>query len=234
MSVEILKEESVFGMPEDVSRDTWCHDAIHDIESLFWVLMFICLVREGPGMNMLRRELISDTAENDGLQGIIYRYFDASEFNKILLNKGKLFTNFEKMEVDILHNFHSYFEPLKEMMVRWWHIMVLAYRHRKFEYYAIHDQIIDIIKKTMDELSESQDFRTGKEETRRREARKLRLESVKGKNKGPSSGTSGHYESGLDFSPERPIRVPIPYVSNTQLRQEPESPSLRHKKQKKN
>ena len=233
MSVEILKGQSVFGMPEDVSMDALCHDASHDIESLFWVLTFICLVREGPGMNMLRQELRSDGAENDALQGIIYRYFNASESDEILLNKGNLFTNFEKLKADILLNFHSYFEPLRGMMVRWWHIMVLAYRHRKFEYYTIHSQIIDIIKKTMDELSESQDFRTGKEETLRREARGLRLELIKGKNKEPPFGTSGN-KFGLDFSPERPIRVAVPYVSNIQSRQEPESPSLRHKKQKKN
>ena len=71
MSAEILKGQPVFEMPNGSSTDTWCHDAIHDIESLFWVLTFIFLVREGPGMNMLRQELRSDGAKNDGLQGII-------------------------------------------------------------------------------------------------------------------------------------------------------------------
>ena len=52
--------------------------------------------------------------ENDVLQGIIYRHFDASESDKILLNKETFFPNFEKMETDILLNFHSYFEPLKD------------------------------------------------------------------------------------------------------------------------
>ena len=92
MSVEILKRQSVFGMPQGASTDTWCHNAIHNIELLFWVLTFIFLAREGPGMNMLCQELRSDGAKNDGLQGIIYRYFDASESYKILVNKENLFT----------------------------------------------------------------------------------------------------------------------------------------------
>ena len=51
--------------------------------------------------------------ENDVFLRIIYRYFDASESDKILLNKENIFPNFEKMETVILLNFHSYFEPLK-------------------------------------------------------------------------------------------------------------------------
>ena len=29
--------------------DDETHSAIHDMESLFWVVVFLCLTREGPG-----------------------------------------------------------------------------------------------------------------------------------------------------------------------------------------
>ena len=228
MSVEILKEQPVFE-EEKGTTGSWFHDAIHDIESLFWVITFICLVRAGPGMNISRRELRNAGARNNILQGIIYRYFDPFKSDRILWNKENLFHQFDKMDKHILLNFHSYFEPLKEMINQWWQTLLIAYRRRRFEYYTIHDQILDILDKAIKKLPEGQDRGTG-DETRRREVREL--ESI---NKEPSFSTSGNHESGLDLSPERPICVPVPSMSNTRLRQEHDSASPRHrKKQKKN
>ena len=232
MSAEILNKGPVFPVDDDTKK-IWCHDAVHDIESLFWVVVFICLVREGPGTNMLRKELLNNDPKNKTLQDTIYRYFDATEPHEIRHNKTTVLTSNSTIRNEILPQFHQYFEPLKDMMVRWQLIMRLAYNHRKFEYYTIHDQIIDMIKKTMDGLSESQDPRTLKEETRRREERELHLESIRGKNKEPSFGTSDDHESDVNFSPERPIHYRIAAPA-AQLRQEPESPSRKFKKPKKN
>jgi hypothetical protein len=180
MSVEILNKGPVFKLPDGVTMKDWCHDAIHDIESLFWVITYICLVREGPGKNMLRKELLNGDPDNKDLQRVIYRYFDTSEHCEILLNKQSLFIDHEKMDNDILLKFHPYFEPLKGMMIQWWRIMILAYKHRKFEYYTIHDQIIHIVDKAMKELSENQDPRSGIEEERRLKVRDRNLASVQG------------------------------------------------------
>ena len=192
MSVEILKQGPVFELPDGVTMKDWYHDAIHDIESLFWVITYICLVREGPGKNMLRKELLNGDPDNKDLQGVIYRYFDTREDHEILLNKQPLFIDHEKMDHDILLKFHPYFKPLKVMMIQWWRIVILAYKHRKFEYYTIHDQIIHIIDKAMKGLSENQDSRTAVEEKRRLDEREQYLASVQGK---PSVSTSGEQES---------------------------------------
>ena len=192
MSVEILGQGPVFRLHEDTATSDWCHDAIHDIESLFWVMTYICLVREGPGKNMLRKELLNGDAENRDLQGIIYRYFDISDRHQIFFNKQALFKDHKNLDNDILLKFHPYFEPLKTMMIQWWRVMILAYEHRKFEYYTIHDQIIHIIGKAMKELSENQDPGTAVEEKRRLDERERYLASVQGK---PSVSTSGEQES---------------------------------------
>ena len=160
MSVEILKQGTVFKFLEDVTTNDCCHDAIHDIESLFRVITYICLIRKGPGKNMLCRELLDGDPENKDLQGVIYRYFDTSEHREILVIKQALFDNHNKMENDILLKFRPYVEPLKRMMIQWWGIMILAYEHRKFEHYTIHDQIIHIVDKAMEELPENQDPRS--------------------------------------------------------------------------
>ena len=192
MSVEILKQGPVFELPDGVTMKDWYHDAIHDIESLFWVITYICLVREGPGKNMLRKELLNGDSDNKDLQRVIYRYFDTREDHEILLSKQPLFIDYEKMDHDILLKFHPYFEPLKGMMIQWWRIMILAYKHRKFEYYTIHDQIIHIVDRAMKELSENQDPRTAVEEKRRLDEREQYLASVQGK---PPVSTSGEQES---------------------------------------
>jgi hypothetical protein len=217
MSVEIMKQGPVFKLNEDMTKN-WCHDAIHDIESLFWVMTYICLVREGPGKGMLRGELLNGDAEKTDLQGVIYRYFDMNNLDSILANKRALFDDRRQLDNDILLKFHPYFEPLKTMMIQWWGVMILAYEHRKFEYYTIHDQIIHIVDKAMKELSENQDPRPAVEEKRRLDKREQYLASVQGK---PSVSTSGEQES-----PDQRVVL----VEPTGLPQEPGSSLAGHSK----
>lgn len=82
-------------------------------------------------------------------------------------------------------------------MIRWWRIMILGYKHRKFEYYTIHDQIIHIVDKAMKELSENQDLRIGIEEERRLQVRERNLTSLQGMTTvmEPSVGSSDKQES---------------------------------------
>ena len=216
MSVEILKQGTVYKLHEDTAMNDWCHDAIHDIESLFWVITYICLIREGPGKNMLRKELQNDDPESKDLQGVIYRYFDISDSHLIFANKQALFDNHNQMDNDILLQFHPYFEPLKRMMIQWWRVMILAYEYRKFEYYTIHDEVIHIVGKAMEELSENQDPRTATEEKRRLDEREKCLASVQGEKMEPS----GEHKS--------PERLPFHAVFDEPTPQEPGSP-LSHK-----
>ncbi|KAF8341823.1 hypothetical protein F5887DRAFT_1076406 [Amanita rubescens] len=155
ISVEVLDQAPIFGSPKGFN-ETWCRGAINDIESLFWVLTFICLVRKGPEINILRTELLEDSPKDEKLQNLLHRYFNSDDPCLIYANKRQLFTQNKRMSNDILANFHPYFEPLKNMMVQWLRIMILAYEHRKLEYYTIHDQIIHIIDKAIENLSKSQ------------------------------------------------------------------------------
>ena len=53
--------------------DDETHSAIHDMESLFWVLFFLCLTREGPGGRQ-RPEPEDDVKGDELYEASLLRY----------------------------------------------------------------------------------------------------------------------------------------------------------------
>ena len=202
------------------------------MESLLWVLAYICLVREGPGINMLRKDLLKNDAKGNRLEGILHSYFDSPDRRDIRDWKRGLFDDRTLMGTDILAHFDDYFEPLKNMMDKWWRILVLAYKYRKFEYYTIHDQVIHILNGAIENLSNYRPnhvLKTKNEIKRRQDLRKERVKWFEVKNNETPMETSGD-PLALEFSPQRPIRVSV--VDRTQPPTDPGSPSPNPKKQK--
>jgi hypothetical protein len=224
ISVETLNGRPIYELPND-HHEEWCRDAVHDIESLFWVLAYICLVREGPGINMLCRDLLKNDAKGDRLEGLLHSYFDSPDRRDIRDCKRGFFDDRTLMGTDILANFDDYFEPLKNMMDKWWRILVLAYKYRKFEYYTIHDQVIHILNEAIENLSNYRPthvLKTKDEIKRRQHLRKERVKWFEAKNNETIIETSGDQETTLEFSPQRPIRVSV--VDRTQSPTDPGSP----------
>ncbi|KAK0200518.1 hypothetical protein DFS33DRAFT_1397272 [Desarmillaria ectypa] len=118
------------------------HVAIHDMESFFWVVIYICLTRAGPG-GSLRHALKSPSEDDDNdsyetrkIRALVYFFFDAPE-GDILYNKRKLFDNPgpEHLREHVLNYFDPYFAPLKPVVLEWWRILNLAFKFRDgFEY----------------------------------------------------------------------------------------------------
>ncbi|KAK0439031.1 uncharacterized protein EV420DRAFT_1753070 [Desarmillaria tabescens] len=78
----------------------------------------------------------NDTYETRKIRTLVYFFFDAPE-SDILYNKRKLFDNPgpEHLQEHVLDYFDPYFEPLKPVILEWWHILNLAYHFRDgFEY----------------------------------------------------------------------------------------------------
>ncbi|KAF8889478.1 hypothetical protein CPB85DRAFT_1441387 [Mucidula mucida] len=123
------------------------HDAIHDIESFFWVLVHICLTRSGPGQR--RKELDGDSGDHKVLQFIIYCFFDAKPVD-LGANKKLLFDRPEDFEGTIIQNFHPYFDELKPFMREWFSLLVLAYQYIEgYEYHDIHRRVLDILDRAL-------------------------------------------------------------------------------------
>lgn len=123
------------------------HDAIHDIESFFWVLIHICLTRSGPGQR--REELTGDSAGHRALHFLIYCFFDGP-LTVLGPNKHLLFSRPDDFEAYIIPNFHPYFDELKPFMQEWFSLLVLAYAHVEgYEYHNIHNRVLDILDRAL-------------------------------------------------------------------------------------
>ncbi|GLB35546.1 hypothetical protein LshimejAT787_0211110 [Lyophyllum shimeji] len=137
------------------------HDAVHDLESFFWVLVHICMTRNGPGGG--RRIELTDDLEDvqpadletyQKLRTLVYCLFD-SEQSTLLANKRESFSSPDDLEPYILKNFHPYFDPLRPLIEEWFSLLRLAYRHHAYEYHAIHDRVIALITKTLNSMQDS-------------------------------------------------------------------------------
>ncbi|KAI9065058.1 hypothetical protein FKP32DRAFT_1602608 [Trametes sanguinea] len=134
------------------------HDAIHDMESFFWVLLYLCMTCSGPGgvrreelVGELDAELDADSAEVLELRTIVYCFFDGS-LERIARNKKRAFENHQSFEPLVLRHVHPYFEPLKPLLRRWWELLLLAYEFEGYEYHSIHALVIELLERALKEL----------------------------------------------------------------------------------
>jgi hypothetical protein len=228
MSAEVLAADfhSTHSLPPDA---LFFHDAVHDMESFFWVLVNLCLTRQGPGVNMIRDELLPKTDEDDPrdevLEDLVYKLFD-SKVESVLLGKKKALLDRPKLMDEVLDKFHPYFEELKPMVLQWWHTLVLAYRFRAYEYLHIHAHIIDILEGTIARLKQIEvtpkDLAAAQKESGRREKHRRNILNTFVP-KDPLK-TPPHSPAGVDISPER-LRT-TPFIP-------PESPQRPVKKSRK-
>ncbi|KAF8963675.1 hypothetical protein BDZ97DRAFT_988602 [Flammula alnicola] len=144
-SGEILSDTSYF------THEKVYHDAVHDLESFFWVLVQICLTRKGPGGER-REELTVDLKDVSAIDNeryqqlriVVWCVFE-SDFGRLRDNKEHIFRASEIFERYILSNLHSYFDPLKPLMSEWFNLLRLAHTHRGLEYRAVHDRVLAIL-----------------------------------------------------------------------------------------
>ena len=147
-SGEILSNQRYFP-----GRRGTFHDAVHDLESFFWVLVHICITRQGPG-GVRRQELEQknqDKEEYRALRRVVHCFFD-SDMGTMAANKREVFVNPDELEQFVLNHFHGYFHPLRELVKEWFHLLALAHQFHAFEYYDIHDMVIEILDHALESL----------------------------------------------------------------------------------
>ncbi|KAJ8487185.1 hypothetical protein ONZ51_g4349 [Trametes cubensis] len=135
------------------------HDAIHNMESFFWVLLFLCITRAGPGGER-RKDLICKLNEIPveqkmqvaPLHDLVYRLFDGDMADIASYKKG-LFKQPQNFEEQILCHIHPYFDVLKPTLRRWWNLLVLAYAFEGYEYHNIHTFVLELLEQAAVELA---------------------------------------------------------------------------------
>ncbi|KAL1681411.1 hypothetical protein EV122DRAFT_275152 [Schizophyllum commune] len=157
------------------------HDAIHDMESFFWSLLYLCVTRSGPGGDK-REELDGDVPDDSpnaeevaGLRRIVFCFF-GDETETIALNKAQLFDEPDLFEESVLRHIHPYFEPLKPLLRQWWDLLLLAYEFEGYEYHGIHKFVIALLEKALQKLPAEN---SPEDEERAQRAREKRDEIVR-------------------------------------------------------
>lgn len=156
MSAELVLDNLVYHTVGEARRikgkGTVVHCAIHDLESFFWVLLYLCLTQKGPG-GRLRDELrpnASDKNDTDlvgKLNGVLWCYFDSDDARFLAEHKLTLFHQPSLLETDITPCFHPYFETLKPLVVELWKTIRLGFKtYDLVGPSIIHRLVLDVIK----------------------------------------------------------------------------------------
>ncbi|KAG6859222.1 hypothetical protein C0991_001088, partial [Blastosporella zonata] len=73
MSSEVIAQEYLFTPPGGRTTPKFVHEAIHDMESLFWVLIHTCITRKGPGIKQRRaKDLDPESPRDPHLYDTVY------------------------------------------------------------------------------------------------------------------------------------------------------------------
>ena len=165
MSYEIIegtRYPTPLGLPRTdiVTMITSAHTVIQDIESFFWVLVYLCLTRKGPGgarRDEFNPDLPTASAEEKSraarVRGIVMCLFDSPNPLVIKTNKLSLFGSPTDFETDIQEHFHPYFNPLKRLLSDWWRLLQITYNtYDDIAQGTLHDAILEFLDEALTEL----------------------------------------------------------------------------------
>lgn len=121
------------------------HNAVHDMESLLWVLLYICLTREGDKGGR-RPEL----HEESDLAMQVRELFEQENAQK----KSDCLEAPDEFE-QILLSVHSYFDCLKPLLSKLRYTLYLGHLYDGIEHYNIHSIILALLNETIAKLKQN-------------------------------------------------------------------------------
>ena len=134
------------------------HDAIHGLESFFWVMTEHCLLRSGPGgelrpeLDPLSRHNFQSTKDKE-LRGLYEAFFGSStSAEDISLNKRIMLRSEHDYE-GLLPYIHSYFEPLKLCL---WRLFMLVRSAHRFALDDIYTPFLRVLGQAEESLLDLQ------------------------------------------------------------------------------
>jgi hypothetical protein len=134
-NVDILNEPT----PQLQEKAVPVHNAVHDLEGFFWVLVWLFLSRDGPARR--QSELLPDhkDPQQESFRTAFTNTFEESD--KVLaLVKQRLFTTPQHFLESILRNISNYCRPLDELLKKFYLALHNAHRHHSFD--DLYDNVI--------------------------------------------------------------------------------------------
>ncbi|KAI4518145.1 hypothetical protein K525DRAFT_272945 [Schizophyllum commune Loenen D] len=143
---------------------TIAQGAIHDMEALFWMLLYICITRSGPEgrqreeYSIKNLATIPDPKQRQSiahLHKITHCLFDARDPVTLSKNKRLLLRNgVADFKAHIEGCFHEYFRPFRSTMRAYLQLLRIAYIFRGYEYHFIHDRVIELLRDLLEKLND--------------------------------------------------------------------------------
>jgi len=91
----------------------WIHNAVHDMESFLWIILYLAITCGGPG-GFCREELKLDNSEGDHIrEHALLRFFDSEDIMALGKEKSHIFSataGEEFLEDEVFIYFHPYFQ----------------------------------------------------------------------------------------------------------------------------
>lgn len=142
------------------------HNAVHDMESLFWVLLYICLTQAGTQSTRRYELLPNANATKNDLTMLVHDLFEKGD-----VGKRSYCLTLQRYFEAILANIHPYFNCLKNLLskLRW--ALYLGHLYDGVEHYNIHSVILAILEEAIVELKKyrnDQEIAEAKENRRKK------------------------------------------------------------------
>ncbi|CCM06612.1 uncharacterized protein FIBRA_08891 [Fibroporia radiculosa] len=186
MSGELLQQWPYFVKPGEMSAPR--HDAIHDLESFLWVLVYICLSRDGPAHR--RREIWDNSKETQLLRDNWRALFEGE--NLLLAErKQTLIRNRDDFAFRVLRFLPVYYKPLEEVLRKLRDILETAYRSREFN--NVHEDFIEAMEAArlgLEPITDPKHIALQEREIERRRTDDGRTGEISPTSKGMNMGTA--------------------------------------------
>ncbi|EIN05071.1 hypothetical protein PUNSTDRAFT_137755 [Punctularia strigosozonata HHB-11173 SS5] len=189
------------------------HHVIHDVESFFWVLVYLCITRDGC-RGSRRPELGPSLLDRKDLhlRRFVHCLFDTKSHETLIYTKEIILNAPDHFIKSILPEVHPDLQCLSTLLEEWWRLMALSYlTYDRLTPGIIHDQVLALFDAAIEKLAEAPPHGADEKRTTTPDPATQQSPPTPGRSETEPSTQTGHW----DGSPRRarsspPRRSPSP------------------------
>ncbi|EIN05074.1 hypothetical protein PUNSTDRAFT_137758 [Punctularia strigosozonata HHB-11173 SS5] len=189
------------------------HHVIHDVESFFWVFVYLCITRDGC-RGSRRPELGPSLLDPKDipLRLFVDCLFDTKSHKTLIYTKESILNAPDHFIKSILPEVHPDLQCLSTLLEGWWRLMALSYlTYDRLTPGIIHDQVLALFDAAIKKLAEAPPHGADEKRTTTPDLATQQLPPILGRSETEPSTQTGHW----DGSPRRarsspPRRSPSP------------------------
>ncbi|KAI0792062.1 hypothetical protein C8Q75DRAFT_890210 [Abortiporus biennis] len=129
------------------------HSPIHDLESFFWLLCWICLTRSGPSTSRLGELDVKSNKDDQKIALLIHDLFREEDMIKLGENKRKYFVN-SKYFAELLASLSPYFADFDSLIEELRGVLYYAYENQGFD--GLHEDFLEHLDLFIDWLDQNE------------------------------------------------------------------------------